>query len=296
MCAPSFSPSPADASRPFTISSSIFPIADDHGRRDLHAPPSSAFDRLLVPQKSARYKELSSSAGVRHALTQRLADPPHSDDKRQQPCQSQSHPRGRFAPKSYDPLCCTGHVLSPNARPQWSCPNQRRQTWPASQNSLNRQTISAQCRPSGRLPFHPSAVAARSVDFILTDPPYIANYKSCDGRSVPNDDNDRWLAPLSRRCTACSRTIPSAQFLRRAAGRSIFPKSRTETPNDPSQLDRCRRPQGLHGRGWRMKPMPVFLPFKPASHSSDHVVGFPALSKRRRSRVPLALQPPYFCK
>jgi DNA modification methylase len=34
-----------------------------------------------------------------------------------------------------------------------------------------------------------------SVDFILTDPPYITRYKSRDGRSVPNDDNDRWLKP-----------------------------------------------------------------------------------------------------
>jgi len=35
----------------------------------------------------------------------------------------------------------------------------------------------------------------RSVDFILTDPPYITRYKSRDGRIVPNDDNDRWLKP-----------------------------------------------------------------------------------------------------
>ena len=35
----------------------------------------------------------------------------------------------------------------------------------------------------------------RSVNFILTDPPYITNYKSRDGRRVPNDDNDKWLRP-----------------------------------------------------------------------------------------------------
>jgi site-specific DNA-methyltransferase (adenine-specific) len=34
-----------------------------------------------------------------------------------------------------------------------------------------------------------------SVNFILTDPPYITRYKSRDGRTVPNDDNDRWLKP-----------------------------------------------------------------------------------------------------
>jgi adenine-specific DNA-methyltransferase len=35
----------------------------------------------------------------------------------------------------------------------------------------------------------------RSVEFILTDPPYITRYKSRDGRRVPNDDNDKWLKP-----------------------------------------------------------------------------------------------------
>lgn len=34
-----------------------------------------------------------------------------------------------------------------------------------------------------------------SVDFILTDPPYIVGYKGRDGRSVANDDNARWLKP-----------------------------------------------------------------------------------------------------
>lgn len=34
-----------------------------------------------------------------------------------------------------------------------------------------------------------------SVDFILTDPPYITNYRGRDGRTVANDDNARWLKP-----------------------------------------------------------------------------------------------------
>lgn len=38
-------------------------------------------------------------------------------------------------------------------------------------------------------------LADRSVGFILTDPPYITRYKSRDGRTVPNDDNDAWLKP-----------------------------------------------------------------------------------------------------
>jgi site-specific DNA-methyltransferase (adenine-specific) len=36
---------------------------------------------------------------------------------------------------------------------------------------------------------------AKSADFILTDPPYLVNYQSRDGRSVPNDNNDAWLNP-----------------------------------------------------------------------------------------------------
>jgi len=34
-----------------------------------------------------------------------------------------------------------------------------------------------------------------SVDFILTDPPYITRYRGRDGRTVANDDNARWLKP-----------------------------------------------------------------------------------------------------
>jgi adenine-specific DNA-methyltransferase len=34
-----------------------------------------------------------------------------------------------------------------------------------------------------------------SVDFVLTDPPYVVDYRSRDGRSVANDDNADWLRP-----------------------------------------------------------------------------------------------------
>ena len=40
-----------------------------------------------------------------------------------------------------------------------------------------------------------SAMPERSVDFILTDPPYIAAYKSRDNQTVRNDDNAAWLTP-----------------------------------------------------------------------------------------------------
>jgi len=34
-----------------------------------------------------------------------------------------------------------------------------------------------------------------SVQFILTDPPYITRYQSRDGRTIANDDNGTWLKP-----------------------------------------------------------------------------------------------------
>ena len=34
-----------------------------------------------------------------------------------------------------------------------------------------------------------------TVDFVLTDPPYVKNYRSDDGRTVRNDNNFAWLRP-----------------------------------------------------------------------------------------------------
>ena len=38
-------------------------------------------------------------------------------------------------------------------------------------------------------------LAANSVNFVLTDPPYITRYRTRDGRTIRNDDNDAWLKP-----------------------------------------------------------------------------------------------------
>jgi adenine-specific DNA-methyltransferase len=40
-----------------------------------------------------------------------------------------------------------------------------------------------------------SGLASNRVDFVLTDPPYLANYVSRDGRSVPNDSASDWVRP-----------------------------------------------------------------------------------------------------
>jgi adenine-specific DNA-methyltransferase len=87
-------------------------------------------------------------------------------------------------------------------------------------------------------------LAANSVDFVPTDPPYIARYKSRDGRTVPNDDNDAWLKPafaemfrVLRRDTFCvsfygwphadrfMQAYRAAGF--RVAGHFVFPKRYT---------------------------------------------------------------------
>jgi site-specific DNA-methyltransferase (adenine-specific) len=39
---------------------------------------------------------------------------------------------------------------------------------------------------------------ANSVDFILTDPPYLVNYRDRDGRTIQNDADDAWLKPAMR--------------------------------------------------------------------------------------------------
>jgi site-specific DNA-methyltransferase (adenine-specific) len=39
------------------------------------------------------------------------------------------------------------------------------------------------------------SIKAASVDFVLTDPPYLVRYQSRDGKRVHNDDNAAWLEP-----------------------------------------------------------------------------------------------------
>lgn len=52
-------------------------------------------------------------------------------------------------------------------------------------------------------------VPAESINFILTDPPYITRYKSRDGRTILNDDNAAWLKPAF---AAMYRTLERDRF------------------------------------------------------------------------------------
>jgi site-specific DNA-methyltransferase (adenine-specific) len=56
-------------------------------------------------------------------------------------------------------------------------------------NPFTNSIINADCVKA--LPMLPD----NSVDFILTDPPYLVNYQARDGRRVSNDDNAAWLKP-----------------------------------------------------------------------------------------------------
>ncbi len=44
------------------------------------------------------------------------------------------------------------------------------------------------------------SLPANSIDFILTDPPYLVRYQDRDGRSIRNDSNSDWLVPAFNEC------------------------------------------------------------------------------------------------
>jgi len=57
--------------------------------------------------------------------------------------------------------------------------------------NLKNQIINEDCRAAlKRLP-------SDSIDFVLTDPPYLVNYHSRDGRSIAGDASGAWLKPVS---------------------------------------------------------------------------------------------------
>ncbi|WP_445490614.1 DNA methyltransferase [Rhodopseudomonas sp. RCAM05734] len=51
------------------------------------------------------------------------------------------------------------------------------------------QVLSGDCVPIMR------QISGASVDFILTDPPYLVRYRSRSGQTIANDDRDGWLEP-----------------------------------------------------------------------------------------------------
>jgi len=45
---------------------------------------------------------------------------------------------------------------------------------------------------------HLSELDTESIDFVLTDPPYLVAYRDRSGRTIANDDDDAWLRPAFR--------------------------------------------------------------------------------------------------
>ncbi len=92
-------------------------------------------------------------------------------------------------------------------------------------------------------------MSANSVDFILTDPPYLVNYHDRQGRTLPNDTDANWLTPAmaeafrvlkNNRLMLCFYGWPRAEkFLEawrsagfRPVGHLVFRKSYTTKATD----------------------------------------------------------------
>ena len=136
-----------------------------------------------------------------------------------------------------------------------------------------------------------------SVNFVLTDPPYLVRYRSRDGRTVPGDDSDAWLKPafaelyrvLQRNsfCVSFYGWPHADRFLAawrsagfRIAGHFVFPKRYTSSEKYVRYQHECayllakgypKRPAAAIGDviDWTysgnklhptQKPLPVLLP------------------------------------
>ena len=62
-------------------------------------------------------------------------------------------------------------------------------------NRIHQQTVPVNTVLHGDCIRIMHSLPAQSVDFILTDPPYLVNYRDRDGRSIQNDSNAAWLKP-----------------------------------------------------------------------------------------------------
>jgi DNA modification methylase len=111
-------------------------------------------------------------------------------------------------------------------------------------------------------------LAAGSANLVLTDPPYLARYRSRDGRGVPNDDNDTWLKPafaelyrvLARHsfCVSFYGWPQADRFLEawraagfRITGHFVFPKRYTSSTHYVRYQHECAY---LLAKGYPKKP------------------------------------------
>jgi DNA modification methylase len=59
----------------------------------------------------------------------------------------------------------------------------------AQQKSVTNQILHSDCIEVMR------QIPANTIDFILTDPPYLLNYRDRTGRTIQNDADQSWLKP-----------------------------------------------------------------------------------------------------
>lgn len=124
---------------------------------------------------------------------------------------------------------------------------------------------------------------SRSVNFILTDPPYIVRYKSRDGRSILNDDNDAWLLPAFREayrvlephsyCVSFYGWPHTDTFMRafrkagfRIIGHLVFPKRYTSSTSFLKYQHECAF---LLSKGYPQKPKTAIGDVIPWSFSGN---------------------------
>lgn len=77
-------------------------------------------------------------------------------------------------------------------------------------NQINQTSV-----PANKI-FHGDCISimqtlpSNSIDFILTDPPYLVRYQDREGRSIQNDSNSDWLMPAFE---ACHRVLKQDHFM-----------------------------------------------------------------------------------
>jgi RNA polymerase sigma factor (sigma-70 family) len=62
----------------------------------------------------------------------------------------------------------------------------------------------------------PSDLSTKSAAMVVTDPPYLARYRDRTGRTLLNDDNDRWLLPAFAELSGGGQQKLLGQLLRQA--------------------------------------------------------------------------------
>lgn len=156
-----------------------------------------------------------------------------------------------------------------------------------------------------------------SVDFVLTDPPYLAHYCSRDGRTVANDDDAAWLKPafaeifrVLRRDSFCISFYgwhQADKFIAawreagfRLAGHLTFTKQYPSTERIPDVLEWKYSGNRLHPT---QKPLCVLTPLiqsfsRPGDLVLDPFCGsgstLLAAKEQRRRFIGIELDPRYY--